>query len=182
MIVGTIVNCCGIFCSAVAMLKPPVYPPLTELDELIFDTTVPADHYLRRVLQAVDFERCRPLLAAVYDPDRGRPAVEPVLLLKLEFLQYQYNLSDRSVLEQAQYNMAFRFFLGLSLSSELPDPSLLTYFRRRLGSATHQRLFEDVVGQARARGLVKDRLRLKDATHVLANSAIPSSIALVAQP
>ena len=33
-----------------AMLKPPAYLPLTELDQLIFDATVPADHYLRRVL------------------------------------------------------------------------------------------------------------------------------------
>jgi transposase len=163
------------------MLKPPTYQPPSELDQRIFAATVPADHYLRRVLQAVDFQRCRPLLAAVYDPDQGRPACEPVLLLKLEFLQYHYNLSDRQVLDQAHYNMAFRLFLGLSLESELPDPSLLSYFRRRLGSAVHQQLFDAVVGQAREKGLVKDRLRLKDATHVVANIAIPSTIALVAQ-
>jgi transposase len=163
------------------MLKAPLYLPLTELDQLIFDATVPADHYLRRVLAAIDFQRCRPVLALAYDPDRGRPALEPVLLLKLEFLQYQYNLSDRAVVEQAHYNMAFRFFLGLSLRSELPDPSLLSYFRRRLGSERHQQVFDDIVGQAREKGLLKDRLRLKDATHILANIAIPSTIALVAQ-
>ena len=38
-----------------------------------------------------------------------------------------------------------------------------------------------MVGQAREHGLVKDRLRLKDATHVIANVAIPTTIALVAQ-
>jgi transposase len=163
------------------MLKPPAYLPPTELDQRIFDATVPADHYLRRVLHAVSFQRCRDLMAPAYDPDRGRPACEPVLLLKLEFLQYHYNLSDRSVIDQAHYNMAFRLFLNLSLNSDLPDPSLLSYFRRRLGTARHQQLFDDIVGQARERGLVKDRLRLKDATHVLANIAIPSTIALVAQ-
>jgi transposase len=175
------------------MLKPPAYAPPTELDQVIFDATVPHDHYLRRVLRAVDFERCRrvlravdfercrPLLADAYDPDRGRPALEPVLLLKLEFLQYHYNLSDRAVLDQAHYNMAFRLFLGLNLHSDLPDPSVLTYFRRRLGPGKHQQLFDDIVGQAREKGLVKDRLRLKDATHVLANIAIPSTIALVRQ-
>jgi transposase len=163
------------------MLKPPDYLPLTDLDLLIFDATVPADHYLRRVLAAVDFDRCRALLASTYHDALGRPALEPLLLLKLEFLQYHYNLSDRAVVDQARYNMAFRLFLGLSLHSALPDPSLLTYFRRRLGVDRHQQLFDDIVGQARARGLVKDRLRLKDATHVLANIAIPSTIALVAQ-
>lgn len=163
------------------MLKPPAYQPLTELDRLIFDATVPPDHYLRRVLRAVDFDRCRRLLADAYDPGRGRPALEPLLLLKLEFLQYHYDLSDRQAVAQARPNMAFRLFLGLSLHSELPDPSLLSHFRRRLGVELHQRLFDEVVGQARAHGLVKDRLRLKDATHVVANIAIPSTIALVAQ-
>ncbi len=163
------------------MLKPAAYLPLTELDRRIFDTTVPSDHYLRRVLHAVSFQRCRILMAPSYDPDRGRPACEPVLLLKLEFLQYHYNLSDRQVIDQAHYNLAFRLFLDLSLDSDLPDPSLLSYFRSRLGADTHQQLFDDIVGQAREKGLVKDRLRLKDATHVLANIAIPATVALVAQ-
>jgi transposase len=163
------------------MLKPATYRPPSDLDQRIFDATVPTDHYLRRVLQVIDFDRSRPHLAPAYDPDRGRPACEPLLLLKLEFLQYHYNLSDRQVLDQAHYNMAFRLFLGLSLDSDLPDPSLLSYFRRRLGVDRHQAVFDDVVGQAREYGLVKDRLRLKDATHVLANIAIPSTIVLVAQ-
>src|SRR5260370_29092113 len=163
------------------MLKPPAYLPLTELDRRIFDTTVPPDHYLRRVLQAVSFQRCRTLMAPAYDPDRGRPACEPVLLLKLEFLQYHYNLSDRQVIDQARYNLAFRLFLDLSLDSTLPDHSLLSYFRSRLGPDNHQQLFDNIVGQAREKGLVKDRLRLKEATHVLANITIPSTIALVGQ-
>ena len=95
-----------------------------------------------------------------------------MLLLKLEFLQFHYNLSDRQVIEQSHYNMAFRWFLDLSLDSPLPHHTLLTYFRERLGAQKHQEVFDAVVGQARAQGLVKDRLRLKDATHVVANIAI----------
>jgi transposase len=163
------------------MLRPEQYLPPTDVDELVFRATVPADHYLRRVLQAVDFARCRDLIATVYCSEHGRPAVEPLLLLKLEFLEYHYNLSDRQVVEQAQYNMAFRWFLGLSLHSPLPHHTLLTYFRRRLGWHKHQEIFDALVAQARAQGLVKDRLRLKDATHVIANIAIPSTIGLVSQ-
>jgi transposase len=163
------------------MLRLTPYVAPTELDERIFSATVPQDHYLRRVQQAVDFGRCRDLLASAYCPDQGRPAVEPLLLLKLEFLQYHYNLSDRQVVEQAQYNMAFRWFLGLSLESPLPHHTLLTYFRQRLGQDKHQQIFDALVGQAREQGLVKDRLRLKDATHIIANIAIPSTIGLVSQ-
>jgi hypothetical protein len=77
--------------------------------------------------------------------------------------------------------VAFRYFLDLSLDSPLPVPSLLSQFRTRLGAERHQALLQAVVGQAREYGLVQDRLRLKDATHVIANIAVPSAIQLVAQ-
>jgi transposase len=163
------------------MLRPWQHVPSTDLDEQVFGALVPADHYLRRVKKTLDFEAVRPLLAACYPATTGRPAVEPVLLLKLEFLEYHYNLSDREVMAEAQVNVAYRFFLDLSLRSGLPHHTLLTYFRDRLGPEKHQQIFDAVVAQARQHGLVKDRLRLKDATHIIANIAIPSTIQLVAQ-
>src|SRR6516162_2521686 len=163
------------------LLPQQTYRPPDERDREVFQVTVRDDHYLRRVKAVIDFERFRDLLAAAYCPDQGRPAVEPLLLLKLEFLQYQYNLSDRQVIEQARCNMAYRYFLDLSLHSPLPHHTLFTYFRQRLGVERHQQIFDALVGQAREHGLVKDRLRLKDATHVIANIAIPTTIALVAQ-
>ena len=149
--------------------------PLTALDRQIFDATVPADHYLRRVHQAIDFGRIRTILLSSYHQTLGRPPFDPLVLLKLEFLQYQYDLSDREVINHSQVNMAFRLFLDLGLHSPLPDPSLLTYFRKRLGPEAHQRVFQELITQARQQGLVKDRLRLKDATHVLANIAVPTT-------
>jgi hypothetical protein len=44
-----------------------------------------------------------------------------------------------------------------------------------------QQVFDALIGQARQLGLVKDRLRLKDATHIIANIAVPSTIRLVAE-
>jgi len=163
------------------MLPATDYRPADELDREIFERLVPEDHYLRKVLAVIDFEQCRQEVASCYSPDQGRPAMEPVLLLKLEFLQYHYNLGDREVIEQSRYNMAFRYFLGLSLESTLPHHTLLTVFRKRLGVDKHQQIFDAFVGQARELGLVKDRLRLKDATHMIANIAIPSAVALVAE-
>jgi transposase len=163
------------------MLRPWQHVPPSDLDQRVFGALVVADHYLRRVKAVLDFEVVRPLLAECYPSTTGRPAIEPVLLLKLEFLEYHYNLSDREVIAQAAVNVAFRFFLDLSLDSGLPHHTLLTYFRERLGAEQHRRVFEAVVAQARQHGLVKDRLRLKDATHIIANIAIPSTIELVAQ-
>jgi hypothetical protein len=63
----------------------------------------------------------------------------------------------------------------------LPHHTSMTYFRDRVGADALKEIFHGVLGQARELGLVKDRLRLKDATHIIANIAIPSTIRLVAE-
>ena len=163
------------------MLRDPCPPDWSEVDREVFAYLVSPDHYLRCALEVMDFERFRPLMAGKYSPDQGRPADDPVFMLKLEFLQYHDNLSDRQVIEHGESDVSYRFFLGLSLKDKLPDPSTLCVFRGRLGVDGHRDIFHGVVAQAREHGLVKDRLRLKDATHVIADVAIPTTLALVAQ-
>jgi transposase len=163
------------------MLKADYYIAPSDLDQVIFAKLLPADHYLRRLKAAIDFEPLRALVADWYAAGMGAPAEDPVRMLKLRLLQFQYDLSESQVLRQAQVNVAFRFFLDLSVESPLPVPSLLSQFRTRLGEERFTRVFNEIVRQARAQGLVKDRLRLKDATHVIANVAIPSTVRLVAQ-
>jgi transposase len=168
------------------MLNPDSSPaaalvPMTGPERALCERIVPQEHFLRQLLQAVDFESFRPLLTAAYCPDQGRPALDPVLVLKLEILARQYKLSDREVIAGACFNLAYRLFLGLSLESPLPHHTSMTYFRHRLGPQRLQQVFDALVGQARRLGLVKDRLRLKDATHIIANIAVPSTIRLVAE-
>lgn len=162
------------------MLKDNYDRELTHADREVFEKWVPPTHFLRRVQAVMDFEAFREQLRDAYSPDMGRPAVDPVMLLKLLFLELYYRLSDREVIAEAQVNAAFREFLDLSSDTPLPSPVLLSQFRTRVGKKL-QAIFDEIVSQARAHGLVKDRLRLKDATHVVANVAVPSALALVAQ-
>jgi transposase len=163
------------------MLPEPSAPAWSETDLEVFGQLVPPDHYVRRALDSIDFQRFYPILARCYSAEQGRPAVDPVRMLKLGFLQYHDNLSDRQVIARAQTDVAYRYYLGLSLGDELPDHSLLSIFRGRLGVEGHRDIFQEIIAQAREHGLVKDRLRLKDATHVIADVAIPTTLALVAQ-
>jgi transposase len=153
----------------------------TALDLLVFEKLIPADHYLRRLKAAINFEPLRELVADCYAEGLGAPAEDPVRMLNLALLQFQYDLSESAVLQQAQVNVAFRSFLDLSLESPLPVPSLLSQFRKRLGVDRFTRVFNEILRQGRERGLVRDRLRLKDATHLIANIAIPATLRLVAQ-
>lgn len=163
------------------MVPEPIPPRWSDADREVFACLVPSDHYLRRALEAIDFGRLRGLAASHYSPHLGRPAEDPELMLKLGFLQYHDNLSDRQVIARAQTDVAYRYFLGVPMTKELPDPSSLCIFRGRLGVEGHREIFHAIVGQAREHGLVKDRLRLKDATHVIADVAIPTTLALLAQ-
>lgn len=163
------------------MLKSNYDTELTPFDLQVFESFVPVEHYLRKLKDAIDFVLLRPLVADCYSPDQGRGAIDPVFLFKLSLLQFHYDLSDEQVIRQAQVNMAFRFFLDLSSQSSLPEPSLLSQFRSRLGAERFAKVFQEVMRQARAKGLVKDRLRLKDATHLIANIAVPATLRLVAQ-
>jgi transposase len=154
--------------------------PLSPAERAYFEELVPAEHFLRRLPLAVDFEIFRPVLAARYSANHGSPAVDPVFMLKLETIARQYKYSDREVMMATRFNIAYRLFLGVSLKSPLPHHTLLTKFRNRV-SADLQQIFDTLVGHARELGLVKDRLRLKDATHIIANMAVPSTIRLVAE-
>ena len=166
---------------AAVMLKSSQSTPLSEADRQVFDLLVAKDHYLRRVRERIDFERFRPRLVEAYSPNMGRPALDPIFMLKVLFLCFHYKLSDRQVMERTKTDVAFRWFLDLGMRESVPHHTEGTYFRQRIGVERFQAIFHDLVGLAREHGLVQDRLRLKDATHMYADAAEMTPLALVAQ-
>jgi IS5 family transposase len=146
----------------------------------IYESMLPCDHKLCQLVDVVDFEAFRPIVESGYSA-KGQPTGYAMIVFKLEVLKYFYNLSDRAVVERAATDVAFRWFLRLPMGKLQLDHTLMTRFRGRMGKERYAELFHQVVAQARQQGLVKDQLRLKDATHVLANISIPSTTALLAQ-
>ena len=163
------------------MLTSESTSSLPEFDRQVFDVVVSQNHYLRQVAAQIDFERFRPRLAEAYSVGMGRPAIDPVRMLKILFLRFHYKLSDRQVMERTKTDMAFRWFIGLTLHDPVPNHTDGTYFRKRIGAERFAHVFQELVSQAREAGLVKDRLRLKDSTHLCANVADVQSLALAAQ-
>src|SRR5438067_631078 len=163
------------------MLKTSHAASLSEADRRLFHLLVPQDHYLRQVRERIDFERFRPRLIDSYSPSMGRPAIDPIFMLKVVFLCVHYKLSDRRVMERTKTDIAFRWFLDLSMHEPVPHHTGGTYFRQRVGAERFEAVFQDLVGLAREHGLLKDRLRLKDATHMFADAAEVTPAVLVAQ-
>jgi len=142
-------------------------------DDVIGSSYVPEDHLLRRIRAAVDFSFVHALVADLYHDNTGRPAYNPEVLVRLIFLQLQYKLSDRGVIERAQTDHAFRFFLGLDWNDELPHPTSLTKFRERLGEERFKAIFEGFLSQAIERGLVANGRLLIDSYSVRADVSVP---------
>ncbi|MCL6622779.1 MAG: transposase [Syntrophobacterales bacterium] len=124
-------------------------------------------HFLHDLSRAVNFAFVKEALKDFY-VDWGRDPWDPVLMFKMVFLQFLYDLSDREIEERATWDLAFKYFLGLSAEELPPDHTTLCRFRMRLGAEGFQKLFNQVVAQAREKGLVSDRLHIIDATHIRA--------------
>lgn len=152
--------------------KPQPHAP-SLFDDIVSGTLVPKDHLLRRLDRAVDFSFVHDVVDDRYDGATGRPAYNPEVLVRLIFLQLEYNLSDRGVVARAQTDLAFRCFLGLNYDDDLPDPSSLTRFRNRLGEDGFKQVFQRILSQAKALGIVTNRRVLIDSYTVEADISVP---------
>lgn len=132
---------------------------------------IPENHILKVIISVVDFRFINILLKDSYCKNFGRPAKEPELMCKLLFLQHLYNLSDEKVIEEANLNLAFMYFLGINPEDELPDKSLLSKFRTlRLQEATLDDIITEIVRQCVEKGIIKGAGVSIDATHIEANT------------
>ncbi|MBD1194670.1 IS5 family transposase [Vulcanococcus sp. Clear-D1] len=95
---------------------------------------IPASHPLRRIRKLADqaLDRLNPTFCALYAAE-GRPSVPPEQLLLASLLQAFYGIrSERLLLEQLNYNLLFRWFVGLSPDDPIWHPTTFTKNRERL--------------------------------------------------
>lgn len=98
---------------------------------------VPADHPLRPVRTMVNkaLQRLDGLFEGMYEPTRkgGRPSIAPEKLARAMLLQVLYSIrSERQLMEQVQYNLLFRWFIGLSMDDAVWVPTVFSKNRARL--------------------------------------------------
>jgi transposase len=86
----------------------------------------------------------------------GRPSIAPEKLLRALLLQVLYTVrSERMLMEQLEYNLLFRWFVGLDMDDAVWDPTVFSKNRDRLLAADVAALFfDEVLAEARARDLV----------------------------
>ena len=135
---------------------------------------MPREHFLRKLEAALDLSFVYEETAPLYSKKYGRPAIDPVVIVKYLLVGFLYGIpSERQIERRVQTDIALRWYLGLDLFDRVPDHSTVSQLRRRKPSfrKVFRRLFEEVVGQCIEKGLVSGRVVGADSTHVRANAS-----------
>lgn len=135
------------------------------------DDLVPRDHLLRLVDKAIDWNFIYDLVEDKYSPDFGRPSMDPVMLIKIPMIQYLYGIrSMRQTIREIEVNVAYRWFLGLDLTDEVPHFSTFgkNYTRRFKDTDLFEQIFTRILDECCSQGLVDPKNIFIDATHVKA--------------
>src|ERR1700727_142093 len=128
---------------------------------------VPEGHPLRKVREITD--RLLIELSDLFDQmysTMGRPSIAPEKLLRALLLQVLYTIrSERMLIEQLDYNLLFRWFVGLNMDDAVWDVTVFTKNRDRLLKAdVARKFFELVVDEARGLDLMSDEHFTVDGT------------------
>jgi transposase len=120
---------------------------------------VPADHPLRAIRSMVDqaLREMSSSFEAMYKK-LGRPSIAPEKLLRTLLLQVLYSIrSERMLMEQLEYNLLFRWFVGLNIDDAVWVPTVFSKNRDRLlAGDIAQKFFAQVLQQAQTAKLTSD--------------------------
>jgi transposase len=141
------------------------------------EARVRKDHPLRAIRAMVDevLAQMSGSFDAMY-ASVGRPSIAPEKLLRAQLLQMLYTIrSERLLMEEMDYNLLFRWFVGLNADDAVWDATVFTKNRDRLLQADVAKQFlAQVVAQAGARGLTSDEHFTVDGTLLEAWASVKS--------
>jgi transposase len=131
------------------------------------EARIPADHPLRATREMTNraLAQLDKKFRALYSRT-GRPSVPPEQLLRALLLQVLYSIrSERMLMEQLEYNLLFRWFVGLEMDDRVWDGTVFTKNRDRLlAGEIAEGFFQAVLEEARGAGLLSDEHFTVDGT------------------
>lgn len=140
----------------------------------VYKGFIDESHFLSQLKSVFDWEKMSlPLWDLARNEQGGRPRQSPVILLKMLFLSFLYNRSDREMEAMATSDLYVKYFLELPIDGFPPDHSSLCRFRDEVlekeGSAFFTNIFDSILNEAVRHGIVFGRVYAIDATHVVSS-------------
>ena len=142
------------------------------------DMLVPKDHLLRKIDAAVDFTRIYERVEKLYCEDNGWPSCDPVVLIILVLIQHLFGIrSLRQTLRDAEVNVAYRWFLGYTISQRLPHFATISYaFRHRFTAEVIEGIFRWILKEVARAGYLTAEVVFVDGTHIKANANLKKQV------
>jgi len=145
----------------------------SQLQMFSMNEMVPQNHQLRIIDKAIDWTFIYNLVEDKYSPDFGRPSMDPVMLIKIPFIQYLYGIkSMRQTIKEIEVNIAYRWFLGLEMTDKVPHFSTFgkNYTRRFKDTDLFEQIFSHILEECYKFKLVDPTEVFVDSTHVKARA------------
>ena len=129
------------------------------------------DHFLRKVKAHIDFDFIYKEVEKKYGMN-GNVSIPPPVILKLMLLLVFYNVrSERELMETLPERLDWLWFLGYTLSSSVPDHSVLSKARKKWGEGVFKGFFERIVTQCVKEGLIDGTKIFMDGSLIDANAS-----------
>lgn len=144
-----------------------------QISMVSLEDLVPEDHLLRAIDKAINFDFIYDLVKDYYSETKGRPSIDPVVLIKMSLIQVLYGISSmRQTVREIHVNNAYRWFLGYGLHEPIPHFSVFSknYERRFKDTDLFEKIFEYILLEAIESGFVKPDAIFIDSTHVKASA------------
>ena len=144
----------------------------SEIKMLDIEELMPKEHLLRKIDRAVDWSHIYELTDKYYCAENGRPAVDPIVLVKIAFLQHIFGIASlRKTVAEIEVNIAYRWFLHFNLDTPIPHFATVSYaFATRFPSELFQDIFAWVLDCAVKQKFVQAETVFIDATHIKASA------------
>ena len=136
--------------------------------KISLEAMVPENHILRTIDKAIDFSFIYEEVEGLYS-DKGRPGIDPVSLFKIVFIQYLFGIrSMRQTIKEIEVNVAYRWFIGYSLTE--PVPHFSTFGKNYVRRFAATDIFERILSEAEKAGYVDACAVFIDSTHIKASA------------
>lgn len=127
---------------------------------------------LLRVDELIDWSFIYELAAPHFSERKGRPSIDPVVMVKMMLVGYLFGIeSDRGLVEHCSDSMAVREFLGYHLDQSPPVHATFTHWRQRLGPEFFRDVLHQIARQSVEAGVELTTARAVDATFMKAQAS-----------
>lgn len=136
------------------------------------DDLVPENHLVRQIESSIDWNFIYPLVENLYS-NQGRKSIDPVVLFKMIFIDKMFGINSmRKTCEEIKVNLAYRWFLGLSIYDDVPNYSTWSqnYIRRYNDSDVFDKIFETIIDKALEYKFIDETTIFGDSTHQKADA------------